>query len=447
MSSGAPEAAQQAVSTGTVVRVLRPRAAGDGPAARFLRSDAHFHGARRTAVLPDARLVLGLDGAPAVAAPDLPDGPARAEAELALLRRAGAAVEDVPAPVEAGDVVTRYRELGRSAAAVARAAPDLLPELQVGAWWSASPRARAVRRLLLAVRAERLVARVPAPLAVRTAADAAFWRGVREAAAPPEWQRWTRSSYVALCYHRLAGEGRPGQENMDQSPRRFAAQVRALRLLRCHPLTLAEAADFHAGRRRVLPRRSVLLTDDDGFRDAIDPLVRAASRRPVAFVPTGRVGGTNPGPQPPVDPGWDSGGEPLASWQDLRRLVAAGGEVAAHGRLHLRLPELADDDLETELRVPLAELAEHLPGSVPAVAYPEGRYDLRVRAAARRAGYVLGFSTTLGRNGAGTDPWCLARVPVADDDRLGAFLWKVATGEGVPGRLRRLLKRPPARRG
>jgi hypothetical protein len=84
---------------------------------------------------------------------------------------------------------------------------------------------------------------------------------------------------------------------------------------------------------------------------------------------------------------------------------------------------------------------------VPAVAYPEGRYDLRVRAAARRAGYVLGFSTTLGRNGAGTDPWCLARVPVADDDRLGAFLWKVATGEGVPGRLRRLLKRPPARRG
>jgi len=425
------------------------------PAGLLLATGSHFHGARRQAVLPEPRLIADLEGPAellAEAAAGLPTGPALAEAQLVRLRRRGALVEDAasadadaaPAVPDLSDLLRRYRSIGVSSVEVARADPRLLPELQLGSWWSASPRARAVRRALLTAgpAATRLVGAVPHPLAWRTAGDAAFWSGVRSAARPGEWRRWTASSYSVLCYHRLAGDGTPGQEKMDQDPGRFRAQVRLLRLLRSHPLTLRELGAFHDGRQEVLPQRSVLLTDDDGFLDAVDPLVTAADRRPVAFVPTARVGGTNPGPQPPVAPGWGSGGEPLADWDDLARLVAAGGEVAAHGLHHLRLPELDDADLDRELVEPAAHVAARFPGAVTAVAYPEGRYDLRVRDAAQRAGYALGFATTSGRNGAGTDPWCLSRTAVDDADRLLGFLWKVLTGERVPGPLRPFLLRP-----
>ncbi len=42
-------------------------------------------------------------------------------------------------------------------------------------------------------------------------------------------------SYVVLVYHRFAGELKPGQERIDISPRRFARQLRALRLVGFRP--------------------------------------------------------------------------------------------------------------------------------------------------------------------------------------------------------------------
>ena len=50
------------------------------------------------------------------------------------------------------------------------------------------------------------------------AADAAFWAGARSAATDDEWARLTRSSYVVLTYHRLAGDRIP---HRDIGSRRF----------------------------------------------------------------------------------------------------------------------------------------------------------------------------------------------------------------------------------
>ena len=48
----------------------------------------------------------------------------------------------------------------------------------------------------------------------------------------------------------------------------------------------------------------------------------------------------------------------------------------------------------------------------PLLAYPYGRHDEAVRRAAIEAGYALAFTTQVGRNGAGTDRWCLHRVGI-----------------------------------
>jgi peptidoglycan/xylan/chitin deacetylase (PgdA/CDA1 family) len=142
----------------------------------------------------------------------------------------------------------------------------------------------------------------------------------------------------------------------------------------------------------------------------------------VLFVPTREVGGTAH---------WLDG-EPVACWDDVRELMAAGVRIGSHARRHRRLAGLDTAALDDELAGSLADLRSLAGNPVAAVAYPYGDHDDRVCAAARAAGMSVGFTTLKGRNGATTDPYRLRRVSIHGDDGALAGLWKALTGEGLP---------------
>jgi peptidoglycan/xylan/chitin deacetylase (PgdA/CDA1 family) len=268
------------------------------------------------------------------------------------------------------------------------------------------------------------LARLAAPRSQRwrqLAEDVAFWTGVREAASEEEWRRLT-SSYAVLVYHRFAGELKPGQERIDLDPRRFRRQLRLLRALGFKTLSLQELQEFHSGRRNDLPRRRFVITADDAMADAVAPLRQTARLAPQLFVPTAEVGKTAH---------WIDG-EPVASWEDVRELAAAGVAIGSHTRHHRRLTQLGAAEREVELVGSLAELRENVPGAAAVIAYPNGDHDDAVCAAAREAGYTLAYTTEKGRNGAGTDPFSLRRISVHGADGPLAVLWKVLTGEALP---------------
>jgi peptidoglycan/xylan/chitin deacetylase (PgdA/CDA1 family) len=365
------------------------------------------------------------------AAAGLPAGPASAEAIAVRLRRRGVTLgEGEPALLDRAALLEWSRARGAHSVALVRAAPDLLPELQLGAHHQALAGKRAARRLLSRLPPAAPAARTARGRALKPLADAAFWAGVRSAATRAEWLRLTRG-YTALLYHRLAGEMKPGQETLDLPPERFAAQMRLLRALRFHPLSLAEAAAFHADPRAVLPRRACLVTADDGFADCTPVLIAHAARRPALFVPTQEAGGRAR---------WN-GGEPVSGWDELTGLRAAGGELGAHSRTHADLPELPDDRLDDEVGGALADLERRAPGAPPTFAYPYGHHDARVREAARRAGVAIAYTTAVGANGAGTDPWCLRRATVKAYHSLPAFVFLALTAEHLPVRWDRRLRR------
>jgi peptidoglycan/xylan/chitin deacetylase (PgdA/CDA1 family) len=244
---------------------------------------------------------------------------------------------------------------------------------------------------------------------------------VRSEASPIEHRRLT-SSYSVLVYHRFAGELKPGQERIDLAPRRFFRQLRLLRLLGFSPLSLAELLEFHSGARNDLPRRRFAITVDDAMADAVAPLRRVAGAGPQLFVPTGDVGGAAH---------WIDG-EPVASWDEIRALSAAGVVVGSHTLHHRRLTELDAVAREAELIGSLSELRERVPGAVAVLAYPNGDHDDAVCAAAEAAGYEAAYTTEKGRNGAGADRFRLRRVSVHGADGAPAVLWKVLTGEALP---------------
>jgi hypothetical protein len=201
--------------------------------------------------------------------------------------------------------------------------PSLLTELQLGAFFNAYWPSRLLRRVLSSAPVRFLRS---LPLAV--VADAAFWAGARSAATDAEWTRFTGSSYVVLTYHRLAGERVPGQERLDVDPAMFRRHLPWLRRLAFRPLSRDELAEFHANPSATLPRRSFVLTANDGFRDAVAEIHGHISAKPQLFVNTACVGGVAP---------W-ADDRPLASWDELRELAAAGTAIGSHARTHALEP-------------------------------------------------------------------------------------------------------------
>jgi len=254
------------------------------------------------------------------------------------------------------------------------------------------------------------------------AEDLSFWAGVRARSSREEWRRLT-SSYSVLVYHRFAGELKPGQERIDIAPRRYYRQLRFLHLLGFRPLPLEELLAFHRGERNDLPRRRFAITVDDAIADAVEPLTRTARLSPQLFVPSAELGGSAH---------WIDG-EPVATWEEVRALAAAGVAIGSHTRHHRRLTQLGAVERDVELLGSLAELREQVPEAAAVIAYPNGDHDDAVCAAAEAAGYEAAFTTEKGRNDATSDRLRLRRVSVHGSDGALAVLWKVLTGEALPG--------------
>jgi peptidoglycan/xylan/chitin deacetylase (PgdA/CDA1 family) len=96
--------------------------------------------------------------------------------------------------------------------------------------------------------------------------------------------------------------------------------------------------------------------------------------------------------------------------KDVAALVADGFEIGFHTRRHYRLPGLAAADLDEAMVEGRAELEEFAGASLTSIAYPHGRADARVAAAARAAGFSAGFTGSPGPVTPGSDRLLLCRV-------------------------------------
>ena len=80
----------------------------------------------------------------------------------------------------------------------------------------------------------------------------------------------------------------------------------------------------------------------------------------------------------------------------MRRLIAAGWEVASHSATHPDLRKIDDAALRQEVAGSRATLQKLLHVPVEFFCYPAGRLDDRVVAAVRAAGYSGATTTALG---------------------------------------------------
>lgn len=222
---------------------------------------------------------------------------------------------------------------------------------------------------------------------------------------------------IILCYHAVS-DAWPSPTAV--TPADLRAQLALLRRRGYRGVTFSEAVRGR-GRERV-----VAVTFDDAHRSVhahAAPALAALGWPGTVFVPTALVGGREPMAWTGNEPWVELWADELAcmGWAELAELAAGGWEIGSHTRTHPALPELSAADLEDELRGSREEIEARLGVRCPSVAYPYGRVDGRVVAAAREAGYETGAATLDGVPGGGD--LARRRIVVGRGDTR-RFRWK-----------------------
>jgi peptidoglycan/xylan/chitin deacetylase (PgdA/CDA1 family) len=258
--------------------------------------------------------------------------------------------------------------------------------------------------------------------------------GGRVAAATRKAARLRRGVPV-LMYHLVSDEVPPSFDGYTVTPSQFAAQVRALTRLGASSISPDELRVAHQD-GRSLPPRPVVITFDDGFRDCLRhaaPLLHEAGLRATMYLVAGLLGRTSRWLAP-------EGLEhlPLISAAEARELEQAGIECQSHSFSHPRLADLRTADVTRELLQSRRVLEDELGHPVRHLAYPHGSYDPRVKAEAREAGYLTGYTTRPGKAMSYDDVLAVPRVKV--DGRRGSadFMARLTTGRDARYPLRLL---------
>jgi peptidoglycan/xylan/chitin deacetylase (PgdA/CDA1 family) len=192
-----------------------------------------------------------------------------------------------------------------------------------------------------------------------------------------------------LTYHRFAEEC---DAPLCMPTRVFKEQIRYLKDNGYHAITPEDLLAF-LEYRQPLPRKSVLITIDDGYRSAYDiayPVLRDSGFMATLFIYTELVDVS-----------------PIAlTWNQLLEMKRHGFSIGSHTIHHSDLTQPKEGESKADFA---ARVEKELFGSKQLIdrklnqdtwllAYPYGNYDPKVVAVSKQAGYRLAMSVKRGGN-------------------------------------------------
>ncbi len=163
---------------------------------------------------------------------------------------------------------------------------------------------------------------------------------------------------------------------------------------------------------------SVLITIDDGYKDALDGLeiLEQYNIPAVLFITTdfiegeGSINGKYTGK--------------YLNWNDLREITHHGFLIGSHGSTHLSLGELLADKVFTEGMKSKTKLQNELSLNVETFAYPYGTiadFSQKTSEILAQIGYRYIFTSQHGAVTANTNKLQIPRIKIENGDTIGMF--------------------------
>lgn len=165
--------------------------------------------------------------------------------------------------------------------------------------------------------------------------------------------------------------------------------------------------------RQPLPRRSVMITVDDGyssFYTVAYPILKKYGFTATLFIYTDFVGVSRS----------------ALSWRQLQALKADGFTIGSHTVMHSDLSKRGENEdeaaylsrLRREIFESKAVIDQRLNQDTFFFAYPYGRADATAMAMVRQAGYKMAVTVNRGGNPFFSDPYALQRDQVLERDMV-----------------------------
>jgi peptidoglycan/xylan/chitin deacetylase (PgdA/CDA1 family) len=201
-------------------------------------------------------------------------------------------------------------------------------------------------------------------------------------------------------------------------PAEFAAQIRALAGAGYHAVTLDQVASAWRG-TGSLPARPVVISFDNGYRSQYTRALPVLRRLHWVGDEDLQLSGLPP----------RQGG--LSSAQ-VRSLIAAGWELDTQGWNHADLTRLDALQLRFQIADVRVILRRRYGVRADWFCYPSGRYDARVVAEVRAAGYVGATTVSPGWARRSDDPFRLPRLRVLAGTSPRGLLSLIAAARNDP---------------
>jgi len=158
-----------------------------------------------------------------------------------------------------------------------------------------------------------------------------------------------------------------------------------------------------------LPAKPVLLTFDDGYKDAFTvafPLLKKYGFTGTFFIFTKPINEEN---------------REYLSWQEVELMSAAGMEIGSHSYSHPDLRKLSAAALQKEILGSKKDIEAYIQKPVLFFCYPSGAYDSRIVQAVSEAGYWGAVTTQQGAIHSSDNRLALQRVRVHGEAGLERF--------------------------
>ncbi|HTH44951.1 MAG TPA: polysaccharide deacetylase family protein [Oxalicibacterium sp.] len=204
--------------------------------------------------------------------------------------------------------------------------------------------------------------------------------------------------------------------------RRFALQMRGLKLGGYQVLSMRQTVECLQGKRGI-PPRAVVLTFDDAYENFYQyalPHLQRYGFPATVYAISGMLGKSAT---------WlaDDGhaAAPLMSVARLRELQARGIEIGSHSANHIRLGGLSASRVREEVTRSKWALEDVLGTRVDHFCYPYGSHDLHTLQAVAEAGYLSATTCERAPVSWTDDPLALPRKAVAWGDSLLGVWWKM----------------------
>lgn len=228
-------------------------------------------------------------------------------------------------------------------------------------------------------------------------------------------------SATVLCYHIVES---PQDPRMEIGRDAFRQQMRYLSMTGYNVIPLRELYDYVTGKRASIPKNSVVITIDDGWRSTyteVFPEMQKLGFPFTVFIYPHIIGQTSH----------------ALSWKQVKEMADAGVDIESHSFSHPFLTKrrhatLDDRDyyqwLDHELEGSKKMIERETGHTVSFLAYPYGDYDHFLVAACARAGYAAALTCDYGRVRKASDPLRMKRFVI--DKRMDFAAFRRYLGAG-----------------